>query len=175
LATGVPVILLTILDKKALGFKLGAAEYLLKPLDPSLVLEALRRVIAKKGTERKCVLVVDDDPHVAEMLRQFLPESEFDLRSAEDGEAGVQAVRELHPDVILLDLMMPRLDGFGLIERVRADTELQNIPIIVISAKELSREESMTLQESVKAVMKKQGFEAGRLIEEINTVVGRHS
>jgi CheY-like chemotaxis protein len=170
----IPVILLTILDKKALGFKLGAAEYLLKPLNPGLVLDALRRVIAEKGPRRKCVLVVDDDPHVSQMLRQFLPDSEFDLNSAEDGEAGLQAVRELRPDVILLDLMMPRLDGFGVIERLRADPELHNIPVIVISAKELNRDEARALQESVSTVMQKQGFEASRLIQEINTVVGRH-
>ena len=167
----IPVILLTIVDKKALGFKLGAADYLLKPLNPALVVEALRRVIGEKGPARKCVLVVDDDPHVAEMLRQTLPESEFDLNSAENGEAGMRAAEALRPDVILLDLMMPKLDGFEVIERLQADFELRNIPIIVISAKELDQDESRKLQESAAFVMKKQGFEAGRLIQEINALV----
>jgi CheY-like chemotaxis protein len=167
----IPVILLTIVDKKALGFKLGAAEYLLKPLNPALVLEALRRAIGGKQQARKCALVVDDDPHVAEMLRQTLPESEFALISAEDGEAGLQAIQAQRPDVILLDLMMPKLDGFGVIERLRADPALRDIPIIVISAKELTSEESQKLKESVAYVMKKQGFDAGRLIEELSGVV----
>lgn len=121
------------------------------------------------------VLIIEDDVDIRESLTQVLEMDGHVVACASDGCQGLAEARRAHPDVILLDLMMPRLDGFGLIERVRADTELQNIPIIVISAKELSREESMTLQESVKAVMKKQGFEAGRLIEEINTVVGRHS
>lgn len=167
----IPVILLTIVDKKALGFKLGAADYLLKPLDPPVVLDALRRVIGEKHLARKCIIVVDDDPHVAEMLRQILPESEFDLTAAGDGEAGLQAIRAHRPDVILLDLMMPRLDGFGVIERLRADPELRNIPVIVISAKELTADESKTLKESVAFVMKKHGFDGDLLKNEINSVV----
>jgi GAF domain-containing protein/CheY-like chemotaxis protein len=169
----IPVILLTIVDKKALGFKLGAAAYLLKPLDPALVLHALRRVIGERDHPHKRVLVVDDDPHVAEMLRQTLPESDFELISAEDGLAGLQAVEAGRPDVILLDLMMPKLDGFGVIEKLRTDPDLRNIPIIVISAKELSADESKTLRESVAFVMKKQGFDGDLLKEEIKSVVKR--
>jgi GAF domain-containing protein/DNA-binding response OmpR family regulator len=171
--THIPVILLTIVDKKALGFKLGAADYLLKPLNPVVVLDALRRVIGEKGQARKYVILVDDDPHVAEMLRQTLPESEFELDCAEDGVAGLQAIRTRPPDVILLDLMMPKLDGFGVIENLRADPKLRNIPIIVISAKDLTPEESKKLRESVTYVMKKQGFDGGRLIQEIGSVVAK--
>jgi signal transduction histidine kinase/CheY-like chemotaxis protein len=169
----IPVILLTIVDKKALGFKLGAAAYLLKPLDPTAVLQTLRRVIGEKGQTQKHILVVDDDPHVAEMLRQTLPETDFELTCAEDGEAGLQAVEARRPDVILLDLIMPKLDGFGVIETLRADPELRSIPIIVISAKELTPDESRTLRESVAFVMKKQGFDADLLKEEITSVLKR--
>jgi GAF domain-containing protein/CheY-like chemotaxis protein len=169
----IPVILLTIVDKKALGFKLGAADYLLKPLNPVAVLDALRRVLGGRSTTRKCVTVVDDDPHIAEMLRQTLSESEFDLDSAEDGQAGLQLIRARRPDVILLDLMMPRLDGFGVIESLRADPELRDIPIIVISAKDLTADESRRLKESVAFVMKKHGFDGNLLKKEIDSVVKR--
>jgi DNA-binding response OmpR family regulator len=165
------VILLTIVDKKALGFKLGAAEYLLKPLNPTNVLDALRRVLGGKSETRKCAIIVDDDPNVVEMMRQSLPASEFELDSATDGEAGWQAIQAHRPDIILLDLMMPKLDGFGVIERLRADPELRNIPVIVISAKELTHEESKKLRESVSFVMKKQGFDSDELIREIRNVV----
>jgi len=123
--------------------------------------------------EKLRILVVDDDPHVAEMLRQILPESDFELTCAEDGQTGLQAVMARRPDVILLDLMMPKLDGFGVIERLRADAELRNIPVIVISAKELTAQESKTLRESVAFVMQKQGFDGDLLTEEINSVVKR--
>ena len=164
----IPVILLTIVDKKALGFRLGATAYLLKPLDPTLVIETLRRVIKDKDKHQKHVLVVDDDPNVPEMLRQILTEPEFELESAEDGEAGLRAVEARHPDIILLDLMMPKLDGFGVIERLRADPETRHIPIIVISAKELTDEESKKLRATVAFVMKKQGFDSQKLMQELN-------
>ena len=167
----IPVILLTIVDKKALGFKLGAAAYLLKPLDPPVVLNALRRVIGERGHPHRSVLVVDDDPNVGEMLRQTLPAGEFELACAEDGVAGLQAIEARRPDIILLDLIMPRLDGFGMIERLRADPDLRSIPVIVISAKELTEEESRMLKESVAYVIKKQGFNSELLLQDIYSVL----
>jgi CheY-like chemotaxis protein len=164
----IPVILLTIVDKKALGFRLGASAYLLKPLDPEAVMSALRSVTEKEGRPARHVLVVDDDPHVADMLRQILPESEFKLDAAPDGMAGLDAIARQRPDVLLLDLMMPRLDGFGVIERLRSNPQTQDLPIIVISAKELTSEESIRLKESAAYVMRKQGFDSERLLSEIN-------
>ena len=170
LTTNIPVILLTIVDKKALGFRLGASAYLLKPLDPAVVMDTLNRVIVKND-RLKHVLVVDDDPAVADMLRQVLPESQFKLESALDGLEGLQAVEKHRPDIILLDIMMPKLDGFGVIESLRCNPETQNLPIIVISAKELTKVESEKLKESVSLVMKKQGFQGEKLVDEINSVI----
>jgi CheY-like chemotaxis protein len=168
----IPVILLTIVDKKALGFRLGAAAYLLKPLDPVAVRDALNRVIASAEPARpKRILVVDDDPNIVEMMRQFLPESIFKLDSALDGVAGLQAVEANRPDVILLDILMPRLDGFGVIESLRANPQTRDLPIIVISAKELTGAESARLKETVTVVMKKQGFQGEKLVDEINTLL----
>ncbi|MBK7317147.1 GAF domain-containing protein [Candidatus Villigracilis affinis] len=171
--TNIPVILLTIVDKKALGFRLGAAAYLLKPLNPREVLDTLSRVTKLVDRSHIHVLVVDDDPHIADMLQQILPASEFDLRSAEDGVAGLEAISQIRPDVLLLDIMMPRLDGFGVIERLRANPATQDIPIIVISAKELTDDESTRLKESVAFVMRKQGFDGEKLVEEIKSVVNK--
>lgn len=164
----IPVILLTIVDKKALGFRLGASAYLLKPLDPTTVIDALNRVIVKDHLRQKHVLVVDDDPNIADMLRQFLPEAEFKLESALDGIAGLQAVEANRPDIILLDIIMPELDGFGVIEKLRANPETRDLPIIVISAKELTKDEVQKLKETVTLVMKKQGFQGEKLMDEIN-------
>jgi GAF domain-containing protein/CheY-like chemotaxis protein len=165
---GIPVILLTIVDKKALGFRLGASAYLLKPLDPEAVMDALQRVTQQEGRPARHVLVVDDDPLVADMLRQILPEKDFALESALDGMAGLEAIAHRRPDVILLDLMMPRLDGFSVIQQLRQNPGTQDLPIIVISAKELTAEESTRLKESAAYVMRKQGFDSERLLREIN-------
>ncbi len=170
----IPVILLTIVDKKALGFRLGAAAYLLKPLDPVEVLDALKRVTAQEGRAHKHVLVVDDDPHVADMLGQLLPESEFRLASAPDGVAGLEAIEANRPDVVLLDIMMPRLDGFGVIQSLRANPKTRDLPIIVISAKDLSDDESARLKESVAFVMRKQGFDGDKLVQEINRALEKN-
>ncbi|HNH80411.1 MAG TPA: GAF domain-containing protein, partial [Anaerolineales bacterium] len=166
----IPVILLTIVDKKALGFRLGASAYLLKPLNPREVIDTLSRVTKKIGRTHIHVLVVDDDPHISDMLKQILPASEFDLRSAEDGVQGLEAIAMSVPDVLLLDIMMPRLDGFGVIKRLRANPATRELPIIVISAKELTDDEAARLKESVAFIMRKQGFDGEKLVEEIRSV-----
>ncbi|MBL8078427.1 MAG: GAF domain-containing protein [Anaerolineales bacterium] len=173
--TNIPVILLTIVDKKALGFRLGASAYLLKPLNPKEVVETLSRVTRQAGQQHTQVLVMDDDPHIADMLHQILPASEFILRSAEDGIAGLEAIALQRPDVLLLDIMMPRLDGFGVIEQLRANPVTRDLPIIVISAKELTDEESIRLKESVAFVMRKQGFDGAELVREIKSVLDETS
>jgi CheY-like chemotaxis protein len=171
----IPVILLTIVDKKALGYRLGASAYLLKPLNPHEVIETLNRVIKHVDRSHKNVLVVDDDPHIADMLHQILPASEFNLRSAADGITGLEAIALQRPDVLLLDLMMPRLDGFGVVEQLRANPATQDLPIIVISVKELTDEESARLKEGVTFVMRKQGFDGERLVQEIKSVLNTSS
>jgi signal transduction histidine kinase/DNA-binding response OmpR family regulator/uncharacterized protein YigA (DUF484 family) len=167
----IPVILLTIVDKKALGFRLGAAAYLLKPLDPVAVRNTLNRVIRDKTTRQKHVLLMDDDPGVADMLSQFLPESEFRLKSALDGVAGLEAVAADCPDIILLDILMPRLDGFGVIESLRANPKTCDLPVIVISAKDMTPADSSRLKATVSSVMQKQGLRGEKLVDEINSVL----
>ena len=119
------------------------------------------------------VLVVDDDPDVREITQLVLENSGYRVLTAHDGTEALEVLRASpqRPCLILLDLMMPKIDGFGVIERLRANSELRNIPIIVISAKELTEDESKTLKESVAFVMKKQGFIGDLLMEEINSVV----
>jgi CheY-like chemotaxis protein len=131
-------------------------------------MDALQRVTQQEGRPARHVLVVDDDPLVADMLRQILPEKDFALESALDGMAGLEAIAHRRPDVILLDLMMPRLDGFSVIQQLRQNPGTQDLPIIVISAKELTAEESTRLKESAAYVMRKQGFDSERLLREIN-------
>lgn len=169
----IPVILHTIFDNKALGFQLGAADYLLKPLDPQAVREALERVMPPDAGQPKHILVVDDDPNVADMLSQSLPESQFSLESAPDGLAGLGAIAARRPDILLLDLTMPNLDGFGVIERLRSNPQTRDLPVIVISAKDLTADEAAHLKESVAYVMKKQGFEGEKLLEEITRALRR--
>ena len=173
ITSNIPVILLTIVDNKALGFQLGAAAYLLKPLDAVEVRDTLNQVTGLTSLQQKQVLVIDDDPNIADMLRQVLPESEFRLDSVLDGEAGLRAIEAQPPDILLLDLIMPHPDGFEVIERLRVNPQTHDLPIIVISAKELTAAESVRLKETVSLVMKKQGFAGEKLVDEINTVLNK--
>jgi PAS domain S-box-containing protein len=164
----IPVILLTIVDKKALGYQLGASDYLVKPLDREALLAALGRMAqANGGIPPKRLLVADDDPNVIEMVQQLLGETSYEVHAAADGLAALDAIARRRPDVILLDLMMPRLDGFGVIERLRGSPQYASIPIVVLTAKTLTAEESARLKESVAQVMQKQGLEGDTLIREL--------
>ena len=172
LTARIPVILLTIVDKKALGFQLGAEAYLLKPLEPRAVRETLDRLIGTPPGQRKHVLVVDDDPNIADLLRQSLPEEEFELDSALDGQTGLDTIKAKRPDILLLDLIMPGLDGFDVIDCLRRDPATRDLPVIVVSVKDLTASESARLKATVALVMKKQGLQGEKLVAEINRLLG---
>jgi PAS domain S-box-containing protein len=164
----IPVILLTIVDKKALGYQLGAADYLVKPLDREALLVALGRTDHANGAiAPKRLLVVDDDPNVIEMIEQLLSETAYEVDVAADGVAALEAIARQRPDAILLDLVMPQLDGFGLIEQLRQRPDYAAIPIIVLTAKTLSNPEAARLRASVAQVIQKQGMEENALIREL--------
>jgi CheY-like chemotaxis protein len=164
----IPIIVLSIVDKQELGYHLGADDYLVKPLDSEAVLAALNRLPQTNGgLPPKRLLVVDDDPHVVDMIRQLLDEAAYLVEGVEDGVAALEVISQERPDVILLDLMMPRLDGFGVIEQLRQDPRHKRIPIVVLTAKTPSNEETAHLQRHVSRVMHKQGLDGEMLIQEL--------
>jgi len=170
----IPVIMLTIVDKKMLGYQLGAADYLLKPLDADEVLGALRRIAhSAQGKPLKRLLVVDDDPNVADIVRQLVGGDDYLIDSADDGIAALEAVSRARPDAILLDLMMPRLDGFGVIEQLRRTHPPDFIPIIVLTAKTPSAEEEAWLRENMARVIQKQGLDGETLLRELQDALQR--
>lgn len=170
----IPVIMLTIVDKKALGYRLGAADYLVKPLEAEAVVNSLGRLTHLNGKAIRRVLVVDDDPNVHDLARQVLGEH-YQLDHAADGVAGLEAVQRQRPDAILLDLMMPRLDGFGVIELLQHNPEYGNIPVIVITAKTLTTEETALLQQNVSQVIQKQGLAGETLLRELQAALNNYS
>jgi CheY-like chemotaxis protein len=161
----IPVILLTVVDQKPLGYQLGAADYLVKPFSAGDVLGALQRV-AQIGAGGKPgrLLVVDDDPNIPDMIRQLLAESALQIETAGNGLEALHAIRRRPPDVILLDLMMPELDGFGLLAELQARPDLRTIPVIVLTAKLLGNDERERLQQGVVQVIEKQGLETSGLM-----------
>ncbi len=168
----IPVVVVTIVNKKKLGLRLGAADYLLKPLDEKQVLESLERFATpKNGNKPKSLLVVDDDPNVVDMIKQTISEGVYRVSTAMDGEEALQKIAQDPPDVILLDLMMPKMDGFEVIDSLKADMRCRDIPVIVLTAKLLSKSERDMLSQSAAKIIQKQGISDEQLLTEINSVI----
>ena len=170
----IPVIMISIVDRKALGYRLGAVDYLIKPFDEDQVLASLARLRDQNGSHSlKRLLLVDDDPNVADMIRQLLEDSQYHIEVAEDGLSALEKIDASPPDVVLLDLMLPRLDGFGFLERLKQDPRHAGLPVIVLTAKLLSARERTALTESVSQVIQKQGFSGEALLAEIHGSINR--
>ena len=168
----IPVIILTIVDNKAMGFRMGASDYLVKPLSEKSVLDALERLAKSNGgVHPKRLLVVDDDPKAIDLVIQMLEGKDLVIERAKDGAEALDQIERSQPDVILLDLIMPGLDGFRFIHEVEKDPKHANIPIIVLTAKSLTNEEMSQLQKSVRKIVKKDGLGSKELIEEIQKVI----
>jgi CheY-like chemotaxis protein len=165
----IPVVLVSIVDNQALGFRLGAADYLVKPLNEDAIQAALQRLVeSNPGQETRRLLVVDDDPQVIDLITQLLEDSQTQVSAAADGIAALRAIAQEKPDAILLDLVMPHLDGFSVIAHLQADPELRHIPVIVLTAKSLEGSELARLQQGASQVLQKQGLDGRMLVEEIN-------
>jgi signal transduction histidine kinase/CheY-like chemotaxis protein len=165
----IPVIMLTIVDDKHFGHALGATEYLTKPVDRDRLSAVVRKLT--KPTPPGKVLIVDDDPEVREMLVRTLERQAWIASTAVDGRAGLDAVAANKPDLILLDLMMPRMDGFEFVSELRKQQDWRSIPIIVITAKTLTNEDRLALQGHVQKVLQKGDFSLDALLTELRDIV----
>jgi signal transduction histidine kinase/DNA-binding response OmpR family regulator len=166
----IPIIVLSIVDNKQLGYMLGAFDYLLKPFDREAILAALARIPPHRGR----LLVVDDDPQVVDLVHQLLEGEPYEVLAAADGLEALEAIAQKQPDVILLDLLMPRMDGFAVIERLQQDSQGRQIPVIVLTAKTLTAAEHAVLEQSVLKVIEKRGLDRDTLIQELRGALQTH-
>jgi CheY-like chemotaxis protein len=157
----IPLIVVSIIDNKELGFRLGADDYLVKPIAKEALLRALRRF------EGQRVLVADDDPAVVEMVRQLLGEEGWQVGAAADGRQALDQIARQRPDLLLLDLIMPGVDGFEVLRRLREQPETAGLPVVVITAKDLSAQEREELRRCTARVIEKEGMDRERLLKEL--------
>jgi adenylate cyclase len=170
---GIPVVMLTILDEKKKGLSLGAAEYATKPIDRG----ALRRILARyRGHDRSGgVLVVEDDVATRELLHDTLRSDGWSVRTADNGVAALAALEQDIPALLILDLMMPEMNGFEVLEHLRAHEAYRSIPVVVITAMDLGRDELRALSGGVETIVNKCGRSTDDLLGELRTILGRHT
>ncbi|WP_018235367.1 response regulator [Ensifer sp. BR816] len=157
----IPVILATILADRDLGLSLGAVEYLTKPIDT----DKLIRTIEACGGGNRDVLVIDDDQASREFLRRILVKRNWKVHEAGDGVRGLEMMKRLLPRLVLLDLLMPEMDGFQTLSEMQRIPELQNIPVVVVTSKDLSANELRWLRDRAVAVVNKGANSRSQLVE----------
>jgi len=149
---GIPVVLMSIVDQKNRGYALGAADYLVKPVDRVKLVETLTGIC---GSTAGHAFLVDDDEVVRRSVRQALEPIGWKVTEAENGQVAIEAMTAGRPDVIILDLMMPKMDGFEFLDEWRGRSEWQDIPVVVITAKDLTDEDRDRLNGGVERIIQK--------------------
>jgi Amt family ammonium transporter len=165
----IPVIMLTMMNDRGAGFALGASDYLLKPVHPN----QLGKILAKyrPRLSEAPVLVVDDDATARMMLVDILSREGLDTLQAENGRAALKQVFQTRPSVILLDLMMPEMDGFAFVEALRQYEDLQTIPIVVITAMDLNSEDRARLEGTIENIIQKAAYSREELLAMVRDLV----
>ncbi|MHB1244547.1 MAG: response regulator, partial [Gaiellaceae bacterium] len=156
----IPVLVCTGAERGDRALALGAADFITKPFSRDRLLEIVAR-LAPSGCGS--ILVVDDDPTIRRLVTTTLARDGLELREAADGEEALACIAERRPDVIVLDLAMPVLDGFGVLERLLDDTETRTIPVVVLTAKDVTRAERKWLCERTVNVLEKSSYSAHAL------------
>ncbi|MGE0130550.1 MAG: response regulator [Blastocatellales bacterium] len=164
-----PVIMLTIVDEKNLGYALGAAEYLNKPIDRERLLALLAKY--RPDVQTGLVLVVEDDPATRDVLRRLLEKEGWQVTEAENGWVGLERLNAQTPHLILLDLMMPEMDGFAFVEELQKDSLRRAIPVVVITAKDVTVEDRLRLNGYVEKILEKGAYSREELLREVRVLV----
>jgi signal transduction histidine kinase/DNA-binding response OmpR family regulator len=160
----IPVVVVSMVDERGRGFALGAAEYLVKPVSRDDVLSALTRVTVLPDSNRT-LLAIDDDPLVIELVKAVLEPEGWQVLGAADGETGVALARSRQPAVVLLDLLLPGMDGFEIAAALHDDSTTQQIPIIVLTSMTMTRADKERLQGRISYVAQKGNFDPALLVD----------
>ncbi|MCB8965539.1 MAG: response regulator [Ardenticatenaceae bacterium] len=172
----IPVIIVTMVDDKYKGFALGATDYLMKPIDREQLFTILRRYqLLNGGDEMGKVLIVEDDQPTRELLQRTMAKQGWQTIEAENGRIALDSLIDNVPNIILLDLMMPEMDGFQFVEELRRQPDWSRIPVVVITAKELTVEEQAQLNGHVERILQKGQYDSGNLLRQISDLVAAYT
>jgi signal transduction histidine kinase/DNA-binding response OmpR family regulator len=158
----IPVVVVSMLDERGRGFALGAAEYLVKPVGKDQLLAALYRATALPG-RKHTVVAIDDDPLAIELVRASLEPEGWTVLGAATGQEGLALIRERQPSAVLLDLLMPGMDGFEVVEALRADPDTKSVPVVILTSKSMTQQDKERLQGRITYVARKTEFDLSGL------------
>ncbi|MDX1582747.1 MAG: response regulator [Thermoanaerobaculia bacterium] len=161
----IPIIMISMIDDRSRGFSLGASEYLTKPVEQDQLLRVLEKHTG--GLSKTTVLVVDDDEGHRRNLGRLLEREGLVFEQASDGRDALSVISREVPDLILLDLMMPVMDGFEFLEELRRRKEYQSIPVVVLTSKDLDQTDRDRLTGSVTRILQKGVVAREQLIGEL--------
>ncbi|MGD2032535.1 MAG: response regulator [Gammaproteobacteria bacterium] len=161
----IPVIMVTMTDDSELGYALGATEFLTKPVRRSELVHLLERY-ASEDTKRKA-LVVDDKPENRDVLRRALEQEGWQVREAENGRAALESLGDEEPSLILLDLMMPVMDGFEFVMEMRKLDSSSDIPIVVVTAMDITEKERKRLNGDVVGLIERGGLDRDAMLTQL--------
>jgi hypothetical protein len=167
----IPVIMLTIVDDKNLGYALGAADYVTKPVDRDRLAAALQKF--RNIPAPRTVLIVEDDEPTRTLMARMLEKEGWTALQAVDGIAGLEQLAQHKPALVLLDLMMPRMDGFAFVAELHKRPDWRAIPIVVVTAKTLTQEDRLQLKGYVEKILQKGAFTRDDLLAEVRELVER--
>lgn len=165
----IPVIMMTMIDDQNLGYALGAAEYLLKPINNKKLATVLDKF--KLVSKSDSILVVEDDHGVREMLCRQLQKENWQVIEAENGCDALIKLKNHSPRLILSDLMMPEMDGFEFVHRLRQDERWRSIPVIILTAKSITQEDRQKLNGEVSKIFEKGSYQRSVLFNEVSNLL----
>ncbi|NNJ13315.1 response regulator [Chloroflexales bacterium ZM16-3] len=165
--SAIPVLICSIMEQQRLAITLGANDYLLKPINEAALLMRINRLVAPLAT----ILVIDDDSDARQIVRLALDEQQYRVIEATDGRAGLAVVAAERPDLIILDLMMPGMDGFAVLEQLRADPRSAGTPVLVLTAKELTPNERDWLQARTIDCIQKGQLPVDQLLDQLTRLM----
>jgi CheY-like chemotaxis protein len=165
----IPVVMLTILDEKNKGYALGATDFLTKPVDRDRLRAVLGHHRSQKSERR--ALIVEDDADTRAWLARMLREDGWTVAEAANGREGLARLADAMPDIVLLDLIMPEMDGFEFLDELRRREAWRRLPVVVVTAAELSAEDHERLNGSVLKVLHKAGTSREALLADLHELV----
>jgi CheY-like chemotaxis protein len=177
---GVPVVVVSVEPERGRGFALGATEYLVKPVSGDQLLAAVTRVLPQRRTDdladanRLSVVVVDDDPLALKLVRSTLEPLGWEVHTCAGGQQAADVVRAVAPSVVVMDLLMPQVDGFAVIDELRPERDSDGPPIVVLTAKSLTPQDRSRLEGRIAFVAEKAGLDLAGLARRLAAVAAAH-